>query len=263
MGTMAKTRSVDLGGATVLVTGGKGGIGQALVGAFRAAGAVPVTVDLAGTGADHEVDVTDAAAMAALIAGLDRLDVVVANAGIGVGGLVEDIERDGWDRTIAVNIAGTVNTVLPAYERLRSQGSGTIVLMASLSGLVATPLLTPYAMSKFAVVGLATSLAPEAARHGVGVTTVCPGPVDTALLDEHAATAGLDVRRYLTAAGGKPIAATALADQVVAAVRSGRPLVTPGRAGVLWRLSRFAPRLTAGEIAKGMHTELRAGGVDR
>lgn len=263
MGTMATKRSVDLEGAAVLVTGGVGGIGQALVGAFRAAGAVPITVDLAGTGADHEVDVTDADAMAALIAGLDRLDVVVANAGIGVGGLVEDIERDGWDRTIAVNIAGTVNTVLPAYERLRSQGSGTIVLMASLSGLVATPLLTPYAMSKFAVVGLATSLAPEAARHGVGVTTVCPGPVDTALLDEHAATAGLDVRRYLTAAGGKPIAATALADQVVAAVRSGRPLVTPGRAGVLWRLSRFAPRLTAGEIAKGMHTELRAGGVDR
>ncbi len=262
MVAMATKLGVDLGGATVLVTGGMGGIGRALVEAFSAAGAVPITVDLAGTGADHEVDVTDADAMAALIAGLDRLDVVVANAGIGVGGLVDDIDRDGWDRTIAINIGGTVNTVLPAYQRLTAQGSGAIVVMASLSGLVGTPLLTPYAMSKHAVVGLAASLGPEAARHGVAVTTVCPGPVDTALLDERAATAGLDVRRYLTAAGGKPITAPALGGKVVAAVRAGHPLVVPGRAGVLWRLSRFAPRLTAGEIAKGMHTELQAGGVE-
>lgn len=262
MAAMAKTRGMDLGGAAVVVTGGQGGIGQALVAAFRAAGATPISVDLPGTGADHEVDVTDADATAALIAGLDRLDVVVANAGIGVGGLVDDIDRNGWDRTIAVNIGGTVNTVLPAYDRLCTQGSGAIVLVASLSGLVGTPLLTPYAMSKHAVVGLGASLGPEAARHGVGVTTVCPGPVETPLLDEAASTEGLAVRRYLTAAGGKPMSASALADQVVAAVRSGRPLVVPGRAKVVWRLSRFAPTLTAGELAKGMHKELQAGGVE-
>lgn len=262
MGAMPAKRNVDLEGAAVLVTGGTGGIGHALVNAFRAAGAVPTTVDLAGTGADHEVDVTDAAAMGALIADLDRLDVVVANAGIGVGGLVDDIAREGWDRTIAVNIAGTVNTVLPSYERMRAQGSGAVVLMASLSGLVGTPLLTPYAMSKHALVGLGASLGPEAARHGVAVTTVCPGPVETPLLEERAATSGLEVRRYLTSAGGTPITAAALADQVIDAVRCGRPLVTPGRAGLLWRLSRFAPKLTAGQIAKGMHDELRAGGLE-
>jgi NAD(P)-dependent dehydrogenase (short-subunit alcohol dehydrogenase family) len=262
MGAMAKKINRDLGDATVLVTGGKGGIGQALADAFRSAGAVPITVDLPGTGADHEVDVTDADAMDALITGLDRLDVVVANAGIGVGGLVEDIDQGDWDRMIAVNIGGIVNTVLPAYERLRAQGAGAIVLMASVSGLVGTPLLTPYAMSKHAVVGLGASLGPEAARHGVSVTTVCPGPVDTSLLDVQAPTPGLDVRRYLTAAGGKPITAAALADEVVSAVRAGRSLVTPGRAKLLWRLNRFAPRLTAGEIAKGMHKELMAGGVE-
>lgn len=250
---------MDVAAKAVLVTGGMGGIGQALVTAFRSAGATPVTVDLPGTGADHEVDVTDAEAIDASITGLPQLDIVVANAGIGIGGLVEDMGRDAWERTIDVNIRGVVNTVLPAYARMRDQGSGAIVLVASLSGLVSTPLLTPYAMSKHALVGLGASLRPEAARHGITVTTVCPGPIDTPLLDRPAETEGLDARRYLTAAAGTPLAPSALADEVVAGVRKGKPLVIPGRARLLWRLSRFAPRLTAGEIAKGMDAELKAG----
>ena len=252
---------MELAGKAVLVTGGMGGIGQALGAAFRAAGATPATLDLPGTGADHEADVTDADAMEAVVAGLPQLDVIVANAGIGVGGLVEDMGREAWDRTIDINIRGVVNTVVPAYTRMREQGSGAIVLMASLSGLVATPLLTPYAMSKHALVGLGTSLSPEAARHGITVTTVCPGPIDTPLLDQPAATAGLDARRYLTAVAGKAIPPATLADVVVSAVRKGRPLVIPGRARLLWRLHRFAPRLTAAQITKGVHTELDAGGA--
>lgn len=253
---------MDLRGAGVLVTGAAGGIGTAVCRAFAAAGADVTSVDLDGTGVDHELDVADAAAVADLVLGLDRLDVVVANAGVGVGGLVEDIDRAGWDTTIDVNIRGVINTVLPAYARLRDQRSGAIVLMASLSGLLGTPLLTPYAMSKHAIVGLGASLRPEAARHGVTVTTVCPGPVETPLLDEPSATRGLAVRRYLTAAAGRPITPAALADRVVDAVGKGQALVVPGRAGVLWRLARFAPRLTAAQLAKGMHAELRAGGVE-
>lgn len=253
---------MDLRGAGVLITGAAGGIGSAMCGAFAAAGAQVTSADLAGAGADHDLDVRDAKAVADLVSGLDRLDVVVANAGIGVGGLVDDIDAAGWDATIDVNIRGTVNTVLPAYDRLRAQGSGAIVVMASLSGLLGTPLLTPYAMSKYALVGLGASLGPEAARHGVSVTTVCPGPVETPLLDEPSATGGLAVRRYLTAAAGAPITPAALADRVVDAVRAGRPLVVPGRAGALWRLARFAPRLTAAQLAKGMHAELRAGGIE-
>jgi len=158
---------MELSGAAAFVTGGSGGIGRALTAAFRAAGMSVVTADLPGTGADVDLDVTDAEATSQAIAGLDRLDVVVANAGIAVGGLVEDIERVDWDRCIEVNIRGVVNTVLPGYARLREQGSGAVVLTASLAGLVGAPLLTPYAMSKAAIVGLGNGLRPEAARHGV------------------------------------------------------------------------------------------------
>ena len=79
--------------------------------AFGSAGSTVLTVDLPGTGADLAMDVTDADATAAAIAGFDHLDAVAAGAGIGVGGLVEDIERAGWDRSIGVNIRGVVNTV--------------------------------------------------------------------------------------------------------------------------------------------------------
>jgi short-subunit dehydrogenase len=175
-----------------------------------------------------------------------------------VGGLVEDIDRSGWDASIDVNIRGVVNTVLPAYERMRDQGSGSIVLLGSLAGLAGTPLLTPYAMTKSAIVGLAASLRPEAARHGVGVTVVCPGPVETPLLDTAGPTPGMSVRRYLVASAGPPLDPADLADSVVAAVRKDRARVIPGRAKLLWRLSRFAPNLTDREIAKGMHEEIAA-----
>lgn len=249
---------MDLKGKAVMITGGTGGIGSALAAAFGSAGATVVTSDLPGKGADLDLDVTDADAVAAAIAGLDRLDVVVANAGIGVGGLVEDVDRAGWDASIEVNVRGVVNTVLPAYERLREQGSGSIVLMASLAGLAGTPLLTPYAMTKSAIVGLAASLRPEAARHGIGVTVACPGPVETPLLDEPGASPGMDVRRYLVASAGGPIEPSALAGLVTDAVRKDKAKVIPGRAKLLWRLSRFAPNFTDREIAKGMHKELEA-----
>jgi short-subunit dehydrogenase len=116
-------------------------------------------------------------------------------------------------------------------------------------------------MTKFAVVGLAQSLRPEAARHGVGVTAVCPGPVETPLLDEVSRTAGLSVRRYLTASAGRPLAPQRLADLVVDAVRHDRPLVVPGRAGLLWRLNRMMPNTVAKVIARTMRDELSAAGV--
>lgn len=241
--------------ASVFVTGGAGGIGRALSGAFTDAGATVVTADLEG--ADVRLDVTDATAVAAAIAALEHIDVVIANAGIGVGGIVDDIASADWHRTIDINVAGVVNTVLPAYARLREQGHGAIVLMASLSGLVGTPLMTPYSMSKHAIVGLGASLRSEAARHGVGVTTVCPGPVETPLLDSPASTPGLSPRRYLVAAAGKPIAADALARRVVDAVRANRASVIPGRAGMIARAARFAPRLTGRLIESKMHQELR------
>ena len=254
---------MELDEAVVVITGACGGIGRAFAAAFADAGSKVIGVDLPGTGADVEIDVTDAAGMNALIVALDRVDVVIANAGVAVCGLLEEIPRTDWTRTLDVNISGALNLVLPAYARLRQQRSGAIVLVSSLAGLAGTPLLTPYAMTKSALIGLGASLRSEAARHGVGVTVVCPGPVETSLLDSAAITRGVDVRRYLCATAGKPISPADLAARTVGAVRRDRAMVVPKRAGIIWRLNRLFPELVAGEIGRSLKRELRHAGVPR
>lgn len=256
--------TLDLGHAVVAVTGGAGGIGTALAEGFTDAGAVVVTMDLPGRGADIDVDVVDLDAQRSALAEIEsrhgHLDVVVANAGIGVAGLVEDVTQDDWDRAIAVNLHGVVNTVQAAYPMLTQQGRGALVLMASLAGLSGTPLMAPYSMTKHAIVGLGSSLRIEAARYGVGVTVACPGPVETPLLDEQARTRGMSVRRYLTRSAGPPLPAARLAAAVVNGVARNRALVIPGRAALLARVARHAPALVARVSARGVAAELRAAG---
>jgi short-subunit dehydrogenase len=252
---------MNVRGARVAITGGSGGIGSALASSFASAGADVVTMDLPGRGASLDLDVSDRASVQEVFKSMVGLDVLVVNAGTGVAGLIRDLTASDWDKVINVNIKGTVNTLLAALPLLRNSPEGSVVMMASLSGLVPTPLLTPYAMTKHALVGLADSLRPELERDGINVTLVCPGPVDTSLLDVPSATLGISVRRYLSAAAGKPITPDALAAAVLDAVRRGEPLVIPGRAALVWRLQRLAPKLTAKQIAKNMTSELRA--IDR
>jgi NAD(P)-dependent dehydrogenase (short-subunit alcohol dehydrogenase family) len=248
---------VNVQSAKVAITGASGGLGSALANAFASAGAQVVTMDLAGRGADVDLDVTDRPGTTAAFSSLDRLNIVIANAGVGVSGRVAELTDSDWDKVVDVNVKGTVNTVLAALPLLRRSAPGSLVIMASLSGLLAAPLLTPYSMTKHALVGLANSLRPELRREGIDVTLVCPGPVESPLLDEPSITRGISVRRYLTAAAGKPLPASSVATAVLDAVQRGRPMVTPGRAGLLWRLQRLAPGATAKQIAKNMDAELR------
>ncbi len=112
------------------------------------------------------------------------LDVLFNNAGISMGGPTHELTSAHWDRIIDVNLKGVVNGVLwPTDPRMMRQGHGHIVNTASGVGLVAPPYVTAYAVTKHAVVGLSTSLRPEAARHGVAVSVLCPGSVETPILD--------------------------------------------------------------------------------
>ena len=257
-----------LRGAVALVTGGAGGIGTATSKALKAAGVGVVTADLPDRGADVVVDVRDLEAMqkavTATIEQHGRLDVVVANAGIAVGGLVQSFDVDAWRRTIDINMWGCINAVLAAYPHFVEQRRGHIVFVASLAALVPTPLLVPYATAKSAVFALANGLRPEAARYDVGVTVVCPGPVETPLLDTggaHGEVHGVDARRYLTSAAGKALPPGAVANAIVDGIRKNRAVVAPGRAGLLWRVARMSPALAEKLVAKGMRDELKAAGL--
>jgi short-subunit dehydrogenase len=256
-----------LEGAVTLLTGAAGGIGAELSRVVSERGAEVVLTDrdpdrLAEVGArvpgseQAVLDVTDADACRRTVDDVlerhGRLDVVIAGAGIGVAGDAHEIPLASWRASVEVNLMGTVNVVHAAYPHLVAAGRGRLGLIASLSGLVPTPLLAPYSTTKHALVGLGLALRTEAAVHGVTVTTLCPGPVDTALLDQaappdlEAVARPPDPRRYLTRLAGRPMKPAAFAEAAVSAVERGRALVVvPGRSRAVALLQRLAPGAVA------------------
>lgn len=258
----------NMSGRSAIVTGGGSGIGAALVRALVADGAHVVVADIdvdaaqavvdalpgAGTGSvtgarAARLNVTDAAAVAALVEEVigehGGLDLMFANAGITWGGDTELLTLEQWNAIIDVNIRGVVHCVHAAYPHMIARGSGSLVLTSSMGGLSPAGLLTSYAMTKHAVVGLGMSLRAEAAGHGVGVTVVCPAAVDTPILDK-GELGGFDGRRYYLDGQGvrRPLDPDALARSVLDGVSRNRALVIePARARATWRLQRLAPGL--------------------
>ncbi len=255
-------------GRSALVTGGGSGIGKALGGALARRGArvwlsdvdaegVRAAADaIGGVTSAATLDVRDAAAFAKLAQGVEategRIDLLFNNAGIGVGGEVQELGPEHFDRVIDVNIRGVTNGVAAVYPGMVARRSGHIVNTASAAGLVAVPFMAPYAMSKHAVVGLSSSLRYEAARHGVAVTALCPTAIDTPLLD----TTGPedlskpswipDIRAFLTRVAGAPVPVDRFVDAALAGVEKNRELVIePWTARMLHRLQRWFPALVA------------------
>jgi NAD(P)-dependent dehydrogenase (short-subunit alcohol dehydrogenase family) len=249
-------------GQVAVVSGGAGGIGAAIAERLAVAGAQVVLADLDVDGAARRaaaigdraesvtLDVTDADACAALVADVEErhggIDVLVCSAGLAVGGPAEDLPPELWRRPVEVNLLGTINLVAPVYPRMARRGSGDIVTIASLAGLAPAPLLAGYSASKWGVVGLSESLRREGGRHGIRVTTVCPGATDTPLLRTGgrggAVSPRVDPVAYLEALGGPTLPVDKVADAALRGMRRGG-VVTPGAAAVVWRLQRFAPRL--------------------
>jgi NADP-dependent 3-hydroxy acid dehydrogenase YdfG len=150
-----------------------------LLGGRDAAALERVAADLPGA-RPWPVDLTDDAALARAAAGIDRLDVVVHSAGVGLLGTVADTPADTWRRQFEVNVvavAELTRVLLPALRAARGQ----VVLLNSGAGHSARPGWASYAASKFALRAFADALRAEEAPHGVRVTSVHPGRVDTAM----------------------------------------------------------------------------------
>lgn len=236
---------------TALVTGAGSGIGAALTRRLRSLGTEVTTTDIEGD-VDHHLDVRDLDAFHALVADVGIPDLLFANAGISMGGRTHELGRAHWDRVIDVNLNGVVNAVLAIYPGMVERGSGHIVATASGAGLAAPPFVTPYAATKHAVVGLALGLRPEAALHGVRVSVLCPGAVDTSILDRlrdpelpSTATPPVTARAYLSLLGQTPMDADRFAELALTGVGRNRAvIVAPANARALWRLHRLSPRLT-------------------
>ena len=268
---------------TALITGGASGIGLALTRALVSAGDHVVIADLDGDAAAKVVagltgpgtaeavalDVRDGDAVAALIHRVDAervLDLLVNNAGIGVGGRFEELTARHWALQMDVNVMGVVHGCLAAYPLMRARGAGQILNTASMAGLLPAPGLSPDATRKHAVVGLTKSLRAEAAPHGVRVSALCPGWVNTPLLDmdnppELASGITGGVRKLVPAMKtGKPVPASLVAaDALSGLARNKGVIVTPRAARVAWWASRLSPALvdrSTAQVASALERQL-------
>jgi NAD(P)-dependent dehydrogenase (short-subunit alcohol dehydrogenase family) len=240
-----------------IVTGGASGIGAAMCRQLAAAGARVVVADIneegakslaSSIGAEHaRLDVTDEAAVKALVddtvARRGRIDYLFNNAGIGCATEIRDSTLSQWKRVLDINLYGVIHGVLAAYPIMVRQGSGHIVNTASGYGLTPGPGVAPYIASKFAVVGLSEALRIEAADLGVSVSTVCPGFIETAILEQRPDDR-IDTKRFFARLPTKPITAEDAAQRALAGVARREAIIAfPGYVKVLTGLYRFAPRI--------------------
>ncbi len=180
-----------MSGKNVLITGTSSGIGLATaVAAARSgwdvvatmrdtakAGALLAAAAEAGVTVDvRALDVTDPASVEACLAGLDRLDAVVNNAGAGHVGTLEQESVDDVRAVMEVNFFGVLHVTKAALPLLRAS-KGRVVTVTSVGGVIGQPFNEAYCAAKFAVEGFMESLAPVAATTGVSVSVVEPGAV--------------------------------------------------------------------------------------
>jgi NAD(P)-dependent dehydrogenase (short-subunit alcohol dehydrogenase family) len=204
----------QLAGKTAFITGGASGIGYGMARAFAAEGMRVAIADLneadlspftpdAAFGV--RVDVTDRdsvrSAVATAVERFGAIDVVCANAGIGVGGggggHAADDDYEAWGRVMAVNLDGVVNTVKETVPAMRERAAGGhVVITSSVAGITALPFeYGAYTTSKFAVRGFGESLRLSLAEEGIGVSILCPGLTDTGILDERHADENVEFER--------------------------------------------------------------------
>jgi NAD(P)-dependent dehydrogenase (short-subunit alcohol dehydrogenase family) len=229
-----------------------------LVTALYRDGARVVIADLNGEGAEAtaaalggrahavRVDVTDADQVQRLVDETvqreGRLDLMFNNAGIALFADARDTTLADWNRIIDVNLRGVVHGVAAAYPVMVRQGSGHIVNTASVAGLVPTPSMIAYVASKHAVVGLSLTLRAEAARLGVRVTVVCPGLIETPIV-QATKIVGPSRERLLAELPFKLHSSDRLADAVLLGITRNRAIVPfTSAARVSWWLHRLSPR---------------------
>jgi short-subunit dehydrogenase len=256
-------------GKTVLITGASSGIGEALARAFSSQGANLVLLarridrltvlanelsqrqqKAIAIQADVSLDGEVERAVEKAIAEFGQLDVVVPNAGFSVGGRLDQLKLEDYRRQFEVNVFGVLRTVQASIPALKKT-QGRIVLIGSVLGLISAPETTAYAMTKFAMCGLADGLHAELAKSGVSVTLILPGFIETEIFNVSNKNEPIKFQGKDRPPSWLMMPASKAAAQIVRATtrrRRRKILTAHGKAGAFFE--RFFPGLVAWSLKR-------------
>ncbi len=268
-----------LDGKLALVTGAGSGIGRAtaLLCAQRGASLAICDVDEAGLAKTESeaqrigvevlartVDVADRGQMQAFAAVVhDRVaavDLLVNNAGVGLGASFLETPLEDWDWIVPINVMGVVHgchLFVPAMVE-RGQG-GHVVNLSSAAGYFANPSLAAYSATKFAVLGISEALRVELRPHRIGVSAICPGLINTPITRNSRLRGAAEGQRERIVAlyQRRNYTPDRVAGRILRAVQLNRAVMpVSAEAWVMWWLARFAPPLARG-VARGIDAASR------
>jgi dihydroanticapsin dehydrogenase len=207
-----------------IVTGAGSGIGEASAIRLAEEGAIVICADINGGAAESvaqgivasggkataaAIDISDDkqcdAVVASAIKDFGTVDILVNNAGVNLPGVFHEVTNETIDRTLSVNIKGAMYLTRAVLPTMLKQGSGSIVNMSSVNGLVSEPYLSVYSASKGAIVMFTRGIALDYAKTGVRCNAICPGWVDTPINHAHAKMLGGLDHVYKTIDSFQPI----------------------------------------------------------
>ena len=262
---------VEIEGARVVITGAGSGIGEATALRFARAGSEVIVVDVNGESAEataaacgavgaqahpYVCDVADSAAVNELAETVESahggVDVLVNNAGVGIAGPFLDADLDDWDWLRSINIDGVAYGCHAFGPGMIERGSGQVVNIASGAAYIPNRQMAAYCASKAAVMMLSQCLRADWRRHGVGVSVVCPGVIDTPIAAATRYRGSMKKRQARAeralAMGHSP---DLVAKAVVDCVKRNRDVVPVGFESTLaYKLLRGAPQPVQGLIAR-------------
>ncbi|HEY8493866.1 MAG TPA: SDR family NAD(P)-dependent oxidoreductase [Myxococcota bacterium] len=260
----------NLKGRTVLVTGAASGIGKETALAFGRRGADLVICDVDESGLKtteaalralgrqvlaRRVDVSDREAMRAFAeethAQVGALDILMNNAGVGLGAGFLDTTLEDWDWIVRINLLGVVHGCHFFVPPMAARGAGGhVVNVSSAAGYLPAQALCAYVATKYAVLGLSEALRIELREHGIGVTAICPGIIDTpitrtARLRGRYAAEG-QREQMIEAYRKRGYGPERVAENVLRAIQRDRAIapVSP-EAWIGWYLKRLSPALAS------------------